>query len=359
MFNGLPSISDQQLLDNTDTIVVQDRKLTLRMLDHLHAVDRRKLYLGLGYGSMFKYCTKHQRMSEPDAVRKIRTARCVARFRQLIPLLESGDVSLTTVTMASKYIKPENCEAVITGIKNKSTREVQRFLAGYEPMAAVPVDRVRMIVVPASRAAAVLGMPAGSRQATISADGKKSSSVEELTLSANENRSQPVPPQFEMRARVEFTAHEELMVKLERVRSLMSHRLPINAPLEELFQFMADYVIEREDPLKRHERRAERAVNQDNGAPRSVPANPRQIPAAVRDQVFARDQRCTYVGPDGKRCNSTHVLQVDHIQPVARRGAAVIENLRLLCAEHNRLESERLMGKRHVIRESRASYAAA
>jgi len=75
--------------------------------------------------------------------------------------------------------------------------------------------------------------------------------------------------------------------------------------------------------------------------------------------VFARDQRCTYVGPDGKRCDSTHVLQVDHIMPVARGGAAVIGNLRLLCAEHNRLESERLMGKRHEIRESRASYAAA
>jgi hypothetical protein len=148
MFHGLPSVSDQQLLDNTDKVVVEDRQLTLRMLDHLHAIDRRKLYLKLGYGSMFKYCTKHQRMSEPDAVRKIRTARCVARFRQLIPLLESGELSPTTVAMASKHIQPGNCDAIIRDICGKSTRDVQRLLAAYEPLAAVPVDRTRTIVVP-------------------------------------------------------------------------------------------------------------------------------------------------------------------------------------------------------------------
>jgi 5-methylcytosine-specific restriction endonuclease McrA len=38
------------------------------------------------------------------------------------------------------------------------------------------------------------------------------------------------------------------------------------------------------------------------------------------------------------------VLQIDHIQPVARGGANTIDNLRVLCAYHNRLEAERLMG---------------
>jgi 5-methylcytosine-specific restriction endonuclease McrA len=51
------------------------------------------------------------------------------------------------------------------------------------------------------------------------------------------------------------------------------------------------------------------------------------------------------------------VLQVDHVTPVARKGAAAIDNLRLLCAEHNRLEWEKLAGKREVIRESFAPYA--
>jgi 5-methylcytosine-specific restriction endonuclease McrA len=39
------------------------------------------------------------------------------------------------------------------------------------------------------------------------------------------------------------------------------------------------------------------------------------------------------------------VLQIDHVKPAARGGANTIDNLRLLCAYHNRLEAERLMGR--------------
>jgi 5-methylcytosine-specific restriction endonuclease McrA len=63
----------------------------------------------------------------------------------------------------------------------------------------------------------------------------------------------------------------------------------------------------------------------------------------VRDEVFSRDHgRCTYVGPDGRRCDATRGLQVDHVVPVAQGGGGEIGNLRLLCAQHNRLLAERL-----------------
>ncbi|HEU4365737.1 MAG TPA: HNH endonuclease signature motif containing protein, partial [Candidatus Krumholzibacteria bacterium] len=74
-------------------------------------------------------------------------------------------------------------------------------------------------------------------------------------------------------------------------------------------------------------------------------ARSRYIAAAVRDKVFTRDEGlCTFVGPDGRRCASRHALQIDHVKPVARGGASTADNLRLLCAHHNRLEAERLMG---------------
>jgi 5-methylcytosine-specific restriction endonuclease McrA len=61
--------------------------------------------------------------------------------------------------------------------------------------------------------------------------------------------------------------------------------------------------------------------------------------------VFVRDGfRCSYVGPDGRRCTATVALQVDHVLPIARGGASTRDNLRILCAEHNRLEAERMMG---------------
>jgi 5-methylcytosine-specific restriction endonuclease McrA len=71
----------------------------------------------------------------------------------------------------------------------------------------------------------------------------------------------------------------------------------------------------------------------------------RYIGAAVRDRAFERDSgRCSFVGSNGRRGGSTRALQLDHVHPVARGGSGSAENLRLLCAYHNRLEAERLMG---------------
>ncbi len=81
------------------------------------------------------------------------------------------------------------------------------------------------------------------------------------------------------------------------------------------------------------------------------PERSRRIPAAVRDAVFVRDGgRCTYVGSTGRRCGSTHRLQVDHIQPFSRGGPNTPSNLRLLCAWHNRSEAERLLDAHSMTR---------
>ena len=59
-------------------------------------------------------------------------------------------------------------------------------------------------------------------------------------------------------------------------------------------------------------------------------ASRRAIPAAVRRLVWQRDQgRCCYRDPiSGRRCTSAHLLQLDHLLPVAQGGGADPENLR-------------------------------
>ena len=64
----------------------------------------------------------------------------------------------------------------------------------------------------------------------------------------------------------------------------------------------------------------------------------RAIPAAVKRQVWQRDGgRCSYVDPEtGRRCNSRHLIEIDHILPYALGGGADPENLRLVCRVHHR-----------------------
>ena len=67
-------------------------------------------------------------------------------------------------------------------------------------------------------------------------------------------------------------------------------------------------------------------------------ASGRAIPAAVRRQVWQRDGgRCSYVDRQtGRRCNSRHLIEIDHILPYALGGGADPGNLRLLCEAHHR-----------------------
>jgi hypothetical protein len=81
----------------------------------------------------------------------------------------------------------------------------------------------------------------------------------------------------------------------------------------------------------------------------------RHISPAVRDAVYKRDGgRCTFVGADGRRCNSKWDLEIHHDDvPYARGGSNSVNNLTLLCAAHNKLKAERVYGKCHMQRYDR------
>jgi len=73
------------------------------------------------------------------------------------------------------------------------------------------------------------------------------------------------------------------------------------------------------------------------------------IPNATKRQVHARDGlRCTFVGSDGQRCTATQFIQIHHEEAWARGGGETVDNLRMLCASHNRLLAEREFGRELV-----------
>ena len=65
----------------------------------------------------------------------------------------------------------------------------------------------------------------------------------------------------------------------------------------------------------------------------------RHIPAAVRRHVWQRDGgRCYYRDPlTERRCTSSHLLQIDHLLPVAQGGGPEPSNLVLRCFAHHRM----------------------
>jgi hypothetical protein len=70
----------------------------------------------------------------------------------------------------------------------------------------------------------------------------------------------------------------------------------------------------------------------------------RYVPKPMRVHLIRRDRaRCAYVDPLTKRqCSETRHLEFDHVQPFARGGQTTDENLRVLCANHNRFRAPRM-----------------
>jgi hypothetical protein len=196
-------------------------------------------------------------------------------------LLKANYINLGSISRVSKILTAENCGEVLESIRRKSLREVEAIVAEHEPVAAFPPDRVRTIVakIPASQVGEIYLRSEGKKHPAFlespmddTNQGAPASTIEQMTQpdrtdpprdrsSATEPAEEPVgspPARFERRARVEFTARQELIEKLERIRALASHRLPARASMEQVIDFMADYVIHREDPITRHQRRQAR-----------------------------------------------------------------------------------------------------
>jgi hypothetical protein len=75
----------------------------------------------------------------------------------------------------------------------------------------------------------------------------------------------------------------------------------------------------------------------------------RYIPAGVRHEVMLRDEgRCTYVSPDGKRCNEKRYLEFDHFVPFCHGGEHSILNIKLVCNIHNQFLADQKLGRKFM-----------
>jgi len=231
--------------------------------------------------------------------------------------------------------------------------------------------------VPSNRGAAGAG---GTKTAPTGTAPTRTAPREAEIANADSAKLAADDSQTGTRYHVRFSASHEFASKLDRARRILSSR----TSLESVFDALLDDFLERHDPERRGARRAARHDRRQEG--RSGPRNRRResecdgqnedsnedsndanrtrqrrgrsrhIPAGIRDAVFARDEgQCTYVGPDGVRCTSAQHLQIDHIVPFSHGGKHTVENLRLLCAGHNRLEANRLLGEQPLLGRRRAS----
>ena len=107
---NLQSLPDSVLLEKTQALALQERKISADLLRHLRELDRRRLYLGLGYDSLHSYCVKHLRLSEGAASRRISSMRLIRELPDsegALRSVESGSLNLSTLSLTQRFLRQE------------------------------------------------------------------------------------------------------------------------------------------------------------------------------------------------------------------------------------------------------------
>jgi len=390
----LPSLAEvpaEQVTARLFELRVEERQRLVEFLLYLGELERRKLHLDLGFGSVFVYCTDYLGLSKGGAFRRTQAARLLQRFPVVAEYLADGRLNLTTLVELRDILTEERLDEILTRAAGLTEEQVRILVAVLQPRPE-PSDLLRRLpfrmtnqVANASPfdtepVAASFGDPADDRasassgpnqsapdvsQATDPATNVNAGATDESGVKSVVSRLRPsveleaiAGSRYVLRAAVGQSFVEDLWV----ARSLLSHHIP-DGDLEEVLSECMRIAVavlskRRRGSGKRVKKAAADTTAVASAASPLPPDAPRSryIPAEVRKAVWERDAgRCAFTATTGRRCESTWKLEFHHKIPFARGGPTSVEHIELRCRAHNLRAAEQDFGTEHVARRVAAS----
>jgi hypothetical protein len=331
----LADLGDRPLLEMAQRLAGEERHATVTLLRALTEIDRRRLYLGEGYSSMFTYCTQELHLSEGGAYNRIEACRAARRYPVIFDLLESSALTLTAVRLLAPHLTDENHRAVLESARQKSKRDVEALVAALAPKPDAPTVVRRLPATPAptsqpaSPSESILGTPA-------TCDDSPSASGACVDAVAARRSEAGLSPLAADRYRLQVTLTGGTHEKFRRAQALLRHAVPTGDAAEILDRALS--------LLVKHLERRRFAETSRPRASKPPASGSRRISAAVRRHVWQRDGgRCAFIGTRG-RCRETTFLEFHHVAPYAVGGDATADNIALRCRAHNTHEARLYFG---------------
>jgi hypothetical protein len=295
---NLKSVSDMELRRDTKNLVKKEVLIGIEVLQHLREIDSRKSFALWGHSNLYAYCTEELKYSRGSAHRRIASMKLLREVPELEPKIESGELNVSTLSQAHSFFNQEERQLG----KTYSVEEKKEILSQIE--------------------------------------GKSSDQTERLLKSKSPEQKKPEKKRVlnAKETEIRFTAGQNLMEKFERLKNLMGHKSDAQT-YAGLFEELADLALKKLDPM-------EKPTVVPPSETKSSTGETRYIPEKLKRAIWQRDKgRCSYVDPEsGKRCESKHALQYEHIVPFGRGGKSTFGNLKLLCVSHNQLAAIQAYG---------------
>ena len=127
------ALSDAALLARVTDLSRTSRSVTVELLAHLAELERRGLHRGEGCGRLYGYCTEVLKLSEAEAINRIRAARAARRFPVILEMLADGRVNLTSIRLLAPHLTAENHRALLDEVRGMTRRDVDKVVARLSP----------------------------------------------------------------------------------------------------------------------------------------------------------------------------------------------------------------------------------
>jgi hypothetical protein len=355
----LGELGNEQLLAALAGLVRRENDLMSDLLAHLAELDERRLYLDLGFSSLFAYCTEALGFCKSSAGRRIAVARVCRKFPEAFGRVARGELQLSVLSLLAQHLNAQNAAELFGACSGRSCEQVEEMLAARFPKADVR-DLIRRLPTRAEVASEAAPDGGSDRNAEPLANARAAGTAVDARLAGKLARQDPaIPAQRRLeplspdRFGVHFTADSEFRELLEEVRALASHREPRGDLLRLMKHGLEAYRRELQKQrfgVGRKPRRLRR-VGVAETATRS-----RHVPAAVSRAIYERDGgQCTFCSTDGRRCGARGFLELDHVRPWAAHGESTVGNLRLRCRAHNQHSARSYFGADFIRTKQRAA----
>ena len=325
------ALSDTDLRAAVAQSAAAERAATARLVAMLAEYDRRRLYLGDGYSSLFQFCVVGLHLSESAAFTRIQAARASRKWPKVLQALLDGSVTLTAVGLLAPHFTDENVAALLTEARHQRKSAIERIVARLAPKPDAPslvrrlppraVADPRPAIAASSEVQTVPSIPppAGSPP--------QASMIVPAPAPAPARTHAPLAPLSPDRYKLQVTIDEDTRDVLRQAQDLMRHTLPGGDPaviVARALRLLVDDLLRKKTAATVHPRAA-----------RGIGDGSRAIPAAVKRAVWTRDGgRCTFEGLRG-RCHARSPLEYHHVAPYAMGGSATADNIELRCRAHN------------------------
>ncbi|MGZ3772003.1 MAG: HNH endonuclease, partial [Bdellovibrio sp.] len=246
---------------------------------------------------------------------------------------------------AKEPLSSEEKMTIIKSIKGKTHREAQVTLAEVNPIAALPANKEKslskshtqlQIVVDEETLAllkeiqALLShtIPDGDYNTILNYMGKEVLQ----SLRKKKGRSVLAAPLI-LESTTTTTLESEAKMEMKKIAQTEVDKRTAEIELEEESKFQAN--IDK----------AKQCVYCETPKQGMRKFHSRYISQKVKRKIYARSNgQCEFVGVDGHRCTSRHLLEFDHVSPWSQQGSNDESNIQILCRTHNLYRTKKTHG---------------